>query len=134
MPDVTIRSASEQALFVGKGRLTNLVAGPDQDIESFSAVRVLFPPGHTSEMHAKEETTEIVYVLEGELTLETESDRYTIEEDSVVVIPKGVAHQHRNETELDLKHLVLMTPPGPEEVFKDREELRYVEHDADMIP
>ncbi|MFB6310053.1 MAG: cupin domain-containing protein [Salinirussus sp.] len=132
--EIETYAPSEQELYIGRGRLTNLVAGPDEGVDSFSCVRVRFPPGQTSEMHAKEETMEVVYVLEGELTLRTDSEAHIVGSDSVVVIPKGVAHRHCNEAERDLVHLVLMTPPGPEEIFKERRRLADVEDDADDIP
>ena len=52
---------------------------------------------------------------------------------TVAVIEPGTEHVHANLTGDPVEILVLLTPPGPEQVFKGRQPLSEVQHDSAKI-
>jgi quercetin dioxygenase-like cupin family protein len=130
---IRVIKLSECTTYVGKGRLTKVLLDADKGVDTFSCVRVLFPPGEASEPHAKSETIEVVIVLRGVLTLLTDDGEHEVPSGGVAVIPRGTRHIHANRTDDHVEILVLLTPPGPEQVFKERSPLGEVAHDADKI-
>ncbi len=130
---VNLIRLEERPTYIGKGRLTKVVLEPSDGVDSFSCVRVLFPPGERSEPHAKPATTEVVITQRGTLTLIAEGEQYLLPAGAVAVISPGTEHVHANLTGEQVEILVLLTPPGPEQVFKDRQPLGAIRHDSAKI-
>jgi quercetin dioxygenase-like cupin family protein len=70
------------------------------------------PPRHT---HPQDES---YIVLDGQLTVEAGSDRFNLTEGGVAVVPMGVAHTFRVDSET-ARVLVLSTPSGLERMVLD---------------
>jgi hypothetical protein len=70
------------------------------------------PPLHT---HPQDES---YVVLDGQLTVESGGDRFTLTEGGVAVVPMGVAHTFRMVGET-ARVLVLSTPSGLERLIPD---------------
>jgi mannose-6-phosphate isomerase-like protein (cupin superfamily) len=70
------------------------------------------PPSGGPPEHAHSENEEILYVLEGDFTVQT-GDRMTkISQGSLVYIPKGVKHTYKNEGPDEGSVLVAFAPGG----------------------
>ncbi len=130
---VNIIRLEERPTYIGQGRLTKVVLEPSDGVDSFSCVRVLFPPGERSESHSKPGTTEVVITQRGTLTLISGGRQYPMPAGTVAVISPGTEHVHANLTGDPVEILVLLTPPGPEQVFKGRQSLGEVQHDSVKI-
>jgi quercetin dioxygenase-like cupin family protein len=105
----------EQRWFLGT-LATIRVAGEAVD-GRFALIEFLFPqyaspPRHT---HPQDES---YVVLDGQLTVEAGADRFTLTEGAVAVVPMGVAHTFRVDSET-ARVLVLSTPSGLERMVRD---------------
>jgi quercetin dioxygenase-like cupin family protein len=83
----------------------------------FAVIEFLFPrhaspPRHT---HPQDES---YVVLDGRLTIESADERFVLEEGGVAVVPMGVVHTFRVDSET-ARVLVLSTPSGLEEMVLD---------------
>jgi quercetin dioxygenase-like cupin family protein len=83
----------------------------------FSLIEFLFPrfaspPRHT---HPQDES---YVVLDGRLTVQSGEDRFTLEVGGAAVIPMGVPHTFRVDSET-ARVLVLSTPAGLERLVRD---------------
>ena len=83
----------------------------------FALIEFLFPqyaspPRHT---HPQDES---YVVLDGQLTVESGADRFALTEGGVAVVPMGVAHTFRVDSET-ARVLVLSTPSGLERLVLD---------------
>ena len=130
---VNLIRLEERPTYIGKGRLTKVILEPSDGVDSVSCVRVLFPPGERSEPHTKPATTEVVITQRGTLTLFADGEEFLLPAAAVAVISPGTEHVHANLTGEQVEILVLLTPPGPEQVFKDRQPLGEVSHDSSKI-
>jgi quercetin dioxygenase-like cupin family protein len=70
------------------------------------------PPVHT---HAQDES---YFVLEGELTIKTDTQRFQVGPGDVAVLPAGAAHTFRVDSDA-ARVLVLSTPAGIERFVRD---------------
>jgi quercetin dioxygenase-like cupin family protein len=107
--------AGEQRWFLGT-LATIRVPGEAVD-QRFALIEFLFPqyaspPRHT---HPQDES---YVVLDGQLTVEAGGDRFTLTEGGVAVVPMGVAHTFRVDSET-ARMLVLSTPSGLERMVLD---------------
>ncbi len=107
--------AGEQRWFLGT-LATIRVSGEVVD-GRFALIEFVFPqyaspPRHT---HPQDES---YVVLDGQLTVESGGDRFTLTEGAVAVVPMGVAHTFRVDSET-ARVLVLSTPSGLERLVLD---------------
>ena len=107
--------AGEQRWFLGTLATIRL---PGEAVDGrFALIEFLFPqyaspPRHT---HPQDES---YVVLDGQLTVEAGGDRFTLTEGGVAVVPMGVAHTFRVDSEI-ARVLVLSTPSGLERMVLD---------------
>ena len=107
--------AGEQRWFLGT---LATIRVPGEAVDGrFALIEFLFPqyaspPRHT---HPQDES---YVVLDGQLTVEAGGDRFTLTEGGVAVVPMGVAHTFRVDSET-AQVLVLSTPSGLERMVLD---------------
>jgi mannose-6-phosphate isomerase-like protein (cupin superfamily) len=119
-----------QGLIIGPGSgsvLTNPIGGQmtaklrDADTaHGFSLFDNILPagsPGPRPHRHHHHEETFVV--LEGELTIQIESDVHTLPAGSVVLIPRGVAHRPANRSAQPTRVLLIFSPGGMDGFFAD---------------
>ena len=68
------------------------------------------PPGYAVPLHVHEDEDELFYILEGELTLFSESGESKAGAGCFVHLPRGVPHGFANRTGKPLRMLVVATP------------------------
>src|ERR1700687_4780478 len=73
-------------------------------------------PGTATPMHFHAED-EIVYVLEGTVTLSIDGDVFNASVGSIVVIPAGAHHAWRNRSNAPIQMLTFFSPGGVEELY-----------------
>lgn len=70
------------------------------------------PPGYFVPMHVHEDEDELFYVLEGELSLQSQAGDLVARAGSFVHLPRGVPHGFGNATDAPLRMLVVTTGGG----------------------
>src|SRR5436309_5136763 len=83
----------------------------------FALIEFLFPQHASPPLHTHPQDESYV-VLDGRLTVQAGADRFVLEQGGVGVVPTGVAHTFRVETET-ARVLVLSTPAGIERFVRD---------------
>lgn len=73
-------------------------------------LEVTAPPGHGAPAHVHEEDTEAFYILDGELTVESEGRTATLRAGDMCLLPAGREHAFRNESARDVRFLAVVTP------------------------
>jgi quercetin dioxygenase-like cupin family protein len=115
-----IGSADGNKSFIAMGVTLDLLAGKGQTGGMVEAVTGLFPPGTGVPLHYHERSDELLFLLEGELTLLTADEAVAAPTGTFVSLPRGVAHGFENRSQVPARTLILWTPslgPGAEEVF-----------------
>jgi quercetin dioxygenase-like cupin family protein len=92
------------------------LAGPAAG-ERFALIEFLFPHGASPPRHTHPQDESYV-VLDGRLTIVAGDDRFTLDEGGAAVVPMGVPHTFRVETDT-ARVLVLSTPAGLERMIRD---------------
>jgi quercetin dioxygenase-like cupin family protein len=83
----------------------------------FSLIEFLFPAGASPPLHTHP-VDESYIVLDGSLTIVAGTDRCILGPGGALVVPKGVAHTFRVDSDT-ARVLVLSTPAGLEEMVRD---------------
>ena len=83
----------------------------------FALIEFLFPRHASPPLHAHPQDESYV-VLDGRLTIEAEEERFELEPGGSAVVPMGVPHTFRVDSET-ARVLVLSTPAGLERMVRD---------------
>ena len=82
------------------------------DTPRFTLGIIDFAPGRELEAHVHDGEDDAFYILEGELTFMLGEDRVKAPEGTFVLIPPGVEHGFRNDTERPVRILNVHAPAG----------------------
>lgn len=83
-----------------------------------SIIEERVPPGSSEVRHYHERAEQFFYVLSGIATLGIEGEQFEVQANNGLHIPAGKPHQLSNETDEDLKFLVVSTPPSHDDRIK----------------
>lgn len=90
-----------------------LVKLAGEDTEGRNAMlHVTVPPMSGPPLHRHNREDEWFYILNGELTVELDGERYVLHSHDSVFLPRGSAHTFQNFTGDNVAMLVLATPAG----------------------
>ncbi|WP_022835819.1 cupin domain-containing protein [Salisaeta longa] len=99
------------------------------DSSSFGLVHVHPGSGHARHNHP--EADEIIFVRSGTGTqMLDDKDPVAIGPGDAIYIPKGVYHATQNTGEESLELIIVYTPAGPEQIFRDMEESTIIPADG----
>jgi quercetin dioxygenase-like cupin family protein len=119
-----VADAEQIAWFpVGSGNRARILAAADQTGGAFTVLEYEEAVGFVTPWHSHLDADEMLYVLEGTLTVFMGGQRQEIGVGSYVFIPKGVAHAQGNRTRQRLRLLVQYSPSGFEHFFPARQAL-----------
>ncbi len=85
--------------------------------ERFALIEFMFPGGASPPRHTHPQDESYV-VLDGRLTIEAGGQRFSLEAGGAAVVPMGVVHTFRVDSET-ARVLVLSTPAGLERMVRD---------------
>jgi quercetin dioxygenase-like cupin family protein len=87
----------------------------------YSLIEMQFPKGKEREipLHVHDKENLIVYVLEGEFVFTDGKDETICNTNSVIKLDKDVAHSYRKTVEDNGRLLIMYSPAGFENFFKD---------------
>ncbi len=83
----------------------HLLAGDD-----LSVIEERMPPGTSESRHRHVHARQFFYVLDGELVLEVEGVTHRLQPGQGLHVPPGVAHQVRNDGDVDVRMMVISAP------------------------
>ena len=99
------------------GTLATIRVPGDATAGRFALIEFLFPHGASPPLHTHPQDESYV-VLEGALTIQAGDDRFELDAGGAAVVPMGVAHTFRVESDT-ARVLVLSTPAGLERMVRD---------------
>jgi quercetin dioxygenase-like cupin family protein len=85
---------------------------------SFSQVETIDPRGTATPLHIHHNEEETFYVLEGEVSVFVDGERYDVSAGDYAFVPRGLPHGYVVRSEV-ARMLVTFSPSGFEEVFVD---------------
>jgi mannose-6-phosphate isomerase-like protein (cupin superfamily) len=77
------------------------------------------PEAEGPPLHHHTDCEEAFYIIDGELEFEVDGTKYPAPSDSFLVVPRGAKHGYINPTREPARVLVLISPPGFEEHFRE---------------
>jgi quercetin dioxygenase-like cupin family protein len=83
----------------------HLLAGDD-----LSVIEERMPPGSAEQRHRHAKSRQFFYVLAGEAVLELEGTPHFLRPGQGLHVPPGAAHQMRNESQGEVRFLVVSSP------------------------
>ena len=97
-----------------------LIAGTSNN-GALACIDVMISPGGGPAPHSHPNFQEFFYVIEGVVVVKAEGQEpYIAKKGSFVEIPKGgIVHQFKNETNVTAHLLLLVTPAGLEDLFRE---------------
>ena len=78
---------------------------------ALSVIEERMPPGTAEVRHWHARARQFFYVLGGTLTIEVEGATHVLDAGHGLELPSGTAHQARNEAAIDVRFLVISSPP-----------------------
>jgi len=111
---IAVRADRRNARWNVAGNLAHVLLGGAQTGGAFALIELVerqAPPRH---IHHRED--ELIYVLEGELSVEIDGERFRAPAGAAVLVPRGCVHGFAIE-EGPARLLVLVTPAGLEGLF-----------------
>jgi quercetin dioxygenase-like cupin family protein len=115
---LTIVSASEGETLSMAGGNYRIVISGEQTGGAYAVIDMRVPAGGGPGPHAHAAFQESFFVLEGEVVVTTESDRYIAHTGTFINIPTGgMVHMFKNETDQMARLWCVVVPSGLEEFF-----------------
>lgn len=78
---------------------------------ALSVIEERMPPGTSEVRHWHARARQFFYVLAGTLRIEVEGATHELEAGSGLELPSGTAHQARNDGDVDVRFIVISSPP-----------------------
>ena len=116
-PRVAWSAAGEGERLWFLGTLATIRLPGEASAGRFALIEFLFPQGASPPLHTHPQDESYV-VLDGALTIVAGGDRATLGSGGALVVPAGVAHTFRVDSDT-ARVLVLSTPAGLEEMVRD---------------
>jgi quercetin dioxygenase-like cupin family protein len=117
---LTIVEAQEGKNLSVVGDTYRIVIGGKQTGGAYAVIDMLVPPKGGPGPHSHAAVQEAFYILEGEITIRTESQTYIAKKGAYVNIPLGgMIHQFKNLTDKMAHMLCIVTPAGMEDLFEE---------------
>jgi mannose-6-phosphate isomerase-like protein (cupin superfamily) len=97
------------------GSFSKMLVRPENADTEYLDFRISsYQPKAHVEPHAHKIQEQIYYVIEGEGLMEIAGQRTIVRPDTVIFIPPGISHAIYNTGLVDLKFLVITSPPDDE--------------------
>ena len=114
---VTISPNEGRPLSMAGGNYRIVISGRETGGE-FAIIEMSVPSGAGANPHSHENMVESFYVLEGEITFQSEAGSYVASKGSLINIPKGdLVHCFKNKTDKPAKLLCTVMPAGLDDLF-----------------
>ena len=116
---ITVDPKDGQDLSVVGDNYRLLMTGKETE-NAFAVIDMLIPPGGGPAPHAHAKFQESFYVIEGEIVVRSETQKYIAKAGAFISVPKGGAiHSFKNESSVNTHILCMVVAAGLEEFFKE---------------
>lgn len=88
--------------------------------EGVHVIEERMPPGTVEKAHRHERARQLFYVLEGELTMRFAGGDTRVSKGAALEIEPGTLHQARNESNADVRFIVVSVPPSHGDRVEER--------------
>ncbi len=113
----TVDSSEGKKIALAGGSYRIVVSGKQTGGE-YAIIEMSVPPGAGANPHAHTAIVETFYVLEGEISFQSEVGNYKAQKGASVNIPKGgLVHAFKNKTHKEAKLLCTVMPAGLDDCF-----------------
>lgn len=118
--DLTIRDSQNTPTLSVVGDTYRIIISGDDTGGAYAVIDMLVPPGGGPPPHAHAGFQEAFYIMEGEIEVRTETQKYTATKGMFVNIPLGGRiHQFKNVSSSPTHLLCIITPAGMEKMFEE---------------
>ena len=102
------------------GAQFSIKANSTETRESFAVITCLAPPEYPGlPAHIHRQTIEVIYVLEGQLTVLLADTSKHVSAGNLVFIPAEVVHRFSNTDQIPAKFLLISTPGGLDQYLQE---------------
>ena len=125
--------SGEGRRFAIPGGICTIKATGEDTGGTYAMIEMLIPPQGGPPPHIHSREIESFYILEGSLSFWLSNHKLSGQAGSLVIAPPGLTHTYKNEGDATARVLLLITPAGLEEFFREvgvpiKEELALSEH------
>jgi quercetin dioxygenase-like cupin family protein len=99
------------------GDVYHLLATGEETDDKYALIEAIVPPGGGPPPHKHSREEEGFYVLQGELQITVDGERFAARAGDFVNLPVGSLHSFANATDEPAKMLITLAPAGLEEMF-----------------
>ena len=99
------------------GDINTIVASKEDTGRTYSFIEAKVFPGGGPAPHIQTREREGFYVVEGQLTFKVGKQRIEAKPGTFVNVPPNVLHSFKNETNEIAKLIIILSPPGMEQLF-----------------
>jgi mannose-6-phosphate isomerase-like protein (cupin superfamily) len=78
--------------------------------EDCSVIEECVPSGQSEQCHYHTTARQFFYILQGEAVMEIDGSKFILRAQQGIEVPPGVAHQFRNESNIEVRFLVISVP------------------------
>ena len=99
------------------GDINTIVASKEDTGGTYSFIEAKVFPGGGPAPHIQTREHEGFYVIEGQITFKVDKQRIEAKPGTFVDVPPNVLHSFKNETDETAKLIIILSPPGMEQLF-----------------
>lgn len=101
------------------GDINTIIVSKEDTGGRYSFIEAKVFPGGGPVPHIQTHEHEGFYVIEGQLTFNVNNKRIEAKPGTFVNVPPNVLHSFKNETNAIAKLIIILSPPGMEQLFVD---------------
>lgn len=117
-PRLTIRPPGSGEPIAAVGDLYNFLATSEHTSGRYAIWHATIHPGGGPPPHVHTREHEAFYILRGNLSAFDQGERVVVGPGSLIILPKDSLHWFKNETDEPVEMLILISPGGTEEMFR----------------
>ena len=99
------------------GDINTIVPSKEDTGGTYSFIEAKVFPGGGPAPHIQTHEHEGFYVIEGQITFKVDKQRLVAKPGTFVDVPPNVLHSFKNETDETAKLIIILSPPGLEQLF-----------------
>jgi quercetin dioxygenase-like cupin family protein len=114
---VSVRNKNEGMRVASAGNIYRIIATGDETNQRYTLLETVVDPGLGAPFHVHSREEEAFFVLDGEMVFFTDTETIRAPSGTFVHCPVGTVRGFRNETNSRARMLILLSPPGLEQMF-----------------
>lgn len=116
---ITVRGANDGKRLASAGNIYRILASGSETNGRYALLETLVEPGQGAPLHLHEREEEAFFILEGDMVFFTGNEKIKAPEGSFLNCSVNTVRGFRNETQKTARMLILLAPPGLEDMFEE---------------